>query len=67
MDGAFAEYYKTPRAMVYKVDPEKIDAEMACLVEPYSVGAEVNARANIAAGDKVVVLGAGPAGLAIMQ
>ncbi|MDO5090966.1 MAG: zinc-binding alcohol dehydrogenase family protein [Cardiobacteriaceae bacterium] len=66
-DGGFAEYCKTTRDKIYKLDAAKIPAHLACLVEPYSVGAEVNARANITADDKVVVLGAGPAGLAIME
>lgn len=66
-DGGFAEFVKAPRKQVYKLDKSKISERMACLVEPYSVGAEVNARANVTAEDKVVVFGAGPAGLAVMQ
>ncbi|MDO4642646.1 MAG: zinc-binding alcohol dehydrogenase family protein [Cardiobacteriaceae bacterium] len=66
-NGGFAEYFKVNREHVYRLDKQKISEAMACLVEPYSVGAEVNARANITADDKVVVFGAGPAGLAIMQ
>lgn len=66
-DGGFAEYFKASRKMVYKLDKSKLSEAEACLVEPYSVGVEVNARASTAAGDKVVVFGAGPAGLAIMQ
>jgi uncharacterized zinc-type alcohol dehydrogenase-like protein yjmD len=66
-DGGFAEYFKVRREMVYKLDKAKLSEAMACLVEPYSVGAEVNARAQVSEGDKVVVFGSGPAGLAIMQ
>ena len=42
-DGGFAEYFKVRREMVYKLDKAKLSEAMACLVEPYSVGAEVNA------------------------
>lgn len=66
-EGGFAEYFKTTVEKVYKLDRNKISERAACLVEPYSVGAEVNARASVTAEDKVVVFGAGPAGLAIMQ
>lgn len=66
-DGGFAEYVKAARDKVYKLDADTIPPQLACLVEPYSVGAEVNARANITSADKVVVLGSGPAGLAIME
>lgn len=66
-DGGFAEFYKAKCDKVYPLNKEKISASMACMVEPFSVGAEVNARANVVAGDKVLVMGAGPAGLTIMQ
>lgn len=66
-EGGFAQYFKTTVEKVYKLNRSKISERAACLVEPYSVGAEVNARASVQAGDKVVVFGSGPAGLAIMQ
>lgn len=66
-DGGFAEYVKTSEANVYKLDPEKVDPENACLVEPYSIGVEVNERGRITEGDKVLVMGSGPVGIAVMQ
>ncbi|MDG2943703.1 zinc-binding alcohol dehydrogenase family protein [Bisgaard Taxon 10/6] len=65
--GGFAEYAKTRADNVYLVDTDKIPRKTACLIEPYAVGVEINTRASIAAGDKVVVFGSGPAGLAVMQ
>lgn len=66
-DGGFAEFYKTKCDKVYPLNPDKISAAMAAMVEPFSVGEEVNERASVVATDKVLVMGAGPAGLTILQ
>ena len=66
-DGGFAEYVTAPEAYVYKVDTSKVDPLYLCLVEPYSIGAEVSARGRISEGDKVLVMGSGPIGIACMQ
>lgn len=65
--GGFAEYTKSHGENVYKVNIDKIPHKIATLIEPYAVGVEVNTRANVGQGDKVVVFGSGPAGLAAMQ
>ncbi|KGQ71244.1 hypothetical protein OA57_03190 [Chelonobacter oris] len=67
INGGFAEYAKTKAENVYPIDIHKIPEKTACLIEPYAVGVEINTRANVVAGDKVVVFGSGPAGLAAMQ
>ena len=67
VNGGFAEYAKVRSENVYLVDTNKISEKTACLIEPYAVGVEINTRADVKAGDKVVVFGAGPAGLAAMQ
>ena len=67
VSGGFAEYTKTKGENVYKVNTDKIPKKTACLIEPYAVGVEINERASVAKGDKVVVFGSGPAGLAVMQ
>jgi len=66
-DGGFAEFVKTTENNAYILDPSKIDPLNACLVEPYSIGMEVNHRGRITKGDKVLVMGAGPIGITIMQ
>lgn len=66
-DGGFTEYVVAPADAVYPIDTTKIPVDMLCFVEPYSIGAEVNARAYIGQGDKVLVMGSGPIGLAVMQ
>ncbi|WP_455648052.1 zinc-binding alcohol dehydrogenase family protein [Lonepinella koalarum] len=65
--GGFAEYAKSRAENVYKVNTNKIPHKIATLIEPYAVGVEINTRANVTKGDKVVVFGSGPAGLAAMQ
>lgn len=66
-DGGFCEYVVAPETAVYPVDPARLSPEFLCFVEPYSIGAEVNHRAAVTAGDMVLVMGSGPIGLAIMQ
>jgi len=65
--GGFAEYAKSHADNVYKVNTDKISHKIATLIEPYAVGVEINTRATVAASDKVVIFGSGPAGLASMQ
>lgn len=66
-DGGFAEYVLAPAASVYKLDPAVVPKEYASMTEPYSIGAQVNARARTGKGDLVLVMGSGPIGLTIMQ
>ena len=65
--GGFAEYVTAPADRAHKVDPKRIAPDMVCLVEPYGIGVQVNQRGRIAKEDMVLVMGAGPAGLCIMQ
>lgn len=66
-DGGFAEYVVAPEYASYKIDTDKVSVEVISLVEPYSIGVEVARRGRIAEGDKVLVMGSGPIGLACMQ
>lgn len=66
-DGGFAEYVVAPSSAAYKIDTAKVDPGLVSLVEPYSIGAQVNHRAGIQPGDKVLVMGAGPIGVGILQ
>lgn len=65
--GGFAEYVVAPADRAHRVDPQRIPADMVSLVEPYSIGVQVNQRGRIVKNDKVLIMGAGPAGLCIMQ
>ncbi len=65
--GGFAEYVVAPVDRVHKVNPDLLSPSMVCLVEPYSIGVEVNRRGRIAKGDNVLIMGSGPIGMCIMQ
>jgi L-gulonate 5-dehydrogenase len=66
-DGGFAEYVVAPASCVHKVDTQSVQRELACLVEPYSIGEQVNCRAQTTESDTVLVMGCGPIGVCIMQ
>lgn len=61
--GALAELVAVPATSLYPVDG--LDAVTAVLVEPMSIGLQAVTRSGAAAGDAVVVLGAGPIGQAV--
>lgn len=67
LPGGFAEYVTAPEDRVHKVDLAKVPADMISLVEPYSIGVQVNRRARIEKGDRVLIMGCGPAGLCILE
>jgi L-iditol 2-dehydrogenase len=61
-NGAFAEYVAWPAAFAYKM-PLALTFDEGALVEPLSIGTYAAGRAQITAGDKVLIMGAGPVGL----
>ena len=68
LDGAFAEYMKIPaqaiqRGVLVRI-PDVLSDEEAALIEPFSCCLHGVLRANIRPGDTVLVIGAGPIGLA---
>ncbi len=66
VDGAFAEYLVAPENRVYRI-PDNLSFEAAAVLEPTAVGVHVVERAQVAVGDAIVVIGAGPIGLQIAQ
>lgn len=66
-DGGFAEYVAAEEQYCYTMDMPGFPKEYLCLVEPYSIGVQVNHRGRVAAGDNVLIMGSGPIGLCIMQ
>lgn len=65
-DGGFAEFVKADEKNIHKFNVD-FDESLLGLVEPYSIGMQVNNRGQINADDKVLVMGAGPVGMCIMQ
>lgn len=64
-DGGMAEYYQVPAEYVIAGDGLSYD-ELA-LVEPLAIGAHGVRRANIQPGEFVLIIGAGPIGLGLME
>ena len=63
-DGGFAEYLTVPAGFVHKV--EGISLDQAAMLEFLAIGAHAVRRADLQAGERVLVTGAGPIGLAVM-
>lgn len=64
--GAFAEYVVVDASAAVTV-PDTVDDERAALVEPCAIGLKVFLAAQAQPWDRVLVLGAGPIGLAVAQ
>jgi L-gulonate 5-dehydrogenase len=60
--GALADQVVVATSALYPVGD--LDIELAALVEPVSVGLQAVVRGRVSTGDTVVILGAGPIGLA---
>lgn len=65
-EGGFSEFIKITEKNVHKFNVE-FDESLLGLVEPYTIGVQINNRANIAEGDLVLIMGAGPIGVCAMQ
>ena len=61
-DGAFTEYLSVPAPCVHKA--EGVSLDQAAMVEFLSIGAHGVRRADVKAGQKVLVVGTGPIGMA---
>jgi 2-desacetyl-2-hydroxyethyl bacteriochlorophyllide A dehydrogenase len=67
--GAFAERVLVPRAVLGRTLfalPDEVEDRAGALVEPLAVGLHAVGQAEASPGDRVVVLGAGPIGLAVL-
>lgn len=65
-DGGFAEYFSAPESNVHLFHKD-FDESMLGLVEPFTIGVEINRRGQITKGDQVLIMGSGPIGIAAMQ
>lgn len=63
-DGAFTELLSLPQAFVHKAEGVTLDE--AAMIEFLAIGAHAVRRADVQAGLRVLVVGAGPIGLAAM-
>jgi (R,R)-butanediol dehydrogenase/meso-butanediol dehydrogenase/diacetyl reductase len=62
--GGFAEYVKTGASETIKL-PDELAMESAALIEPLAVGLHAVRVAGMQAGQRVLITGAGPIGLAV--
>ena len=60
-DGAFAEYLSVPAPFVHRA--EGVDLDQAAMLEFLAIGAHAVRRADVRAGQRVLVVGAGPIGM----
>ncbi|MGY0036621.1 zinc-binding dehydrogenase [Pedobacter sp. NJ-S-72] len=65
IDGGMAEYLQVPANLL--VHGEGLNYDELALIEPLAIGAHGVRLANIAKGEYVLVVGAGPIGLGIME
>lgn len=63
-DGAFCEYVSVPEAFVHKA--EGVTLDQAAMIEFLAIGAHAVRRAQVHAGQRVLVVGAGPIGMGAM-
>ena len=63
-DGAFSEYLSVPQQFVHKA--EGVTLDQAAMVEFLSIGAHAVRRAEVRAGQRVLVVGVGPIGMAAL-
>ena len=64
--GALAEYVKAPAAAIYHV-PDSLSPKQGAYIEPLACAVRGQERAAIQPGSSVVIIGAGPMGLAHAQ
>src|SRR6185295_14340723 len=63
-DGAFTEYLSVPQQFVHKA--EGVSLDQAAMLEFLAIGAHAVRRAQVRAGQRVLVVGAGPIGMGAM-
>lgn len=64
-DGGLAPYVRVPLVELHPV-PDAVSDQHAALAEPLAVGLHAAARAEVGPGDNVLIMGAGPIGLAAL-
>ena len=63
-DGAFAEFVSVPEAFVHSA--EGLSLDQAAMLEFLAIGAHAARRGTVGQGDRVLVVGAGPIGMAAL-
>lgn len=66
VDGGFQEYMLVMENQLHKI-PDGITFQQATLIEPYTIGAQANWRGSVTKNDVVLIYGAGPIGLIVLD
>ena len=66
VDGAMAEYVKVPEDRIYRL-PKGVSFKEGALIEPLAVAVHIVRRAKVSLNNDVLILGAGPIGLLVLQ
>lgn len=64
--GGFADFVTVPASHVHLVPPG-LDHFTASFAEPVAIGVQASRRGEVKAGEKVLILGCGPIGLALVE
>lgn len=65
-DGGYREYVAVDAKSAYKL-PNNISWQIAAMIEPYTIAAQVMDRGRLTREDTVLICGAGPIGLILLQ
>lgn len=65
-DGGFRNYVNVDQGNVHRFNDD-FDSSLLALVEPYTIGMQINSRGNITKGDKVLIVGSGSIGLTTLN
>lgn len=66
VDGGFCEYFVCPETEVHLL-PDFISYELATAIEPCTIGEQACSRGDVRQGDTVLIHGAGPIGLVVLD
>ncbi|MBF7097287.1 zinc-binding alcohol dehydrogenase family protein [Alkalibacter sp. M17DMB] len=65
-DGGMQEYVVLPESKVHAIGND-VEWEVATMVEPFTIAAQSTWRGDVKAGETVLIMGAGPIGMGILQ
>lgn len=66
LDGGFQEFICLPASLLHII-PDEVSYKQAVMIEPYTIGCQANWRAGVLPGDIVLIYGAGPVGLIVLD
>jgi len=65
-DGGFAQYIAVDESNLFRI-PDSLSWDDAVFIEPFSIAANVTSRIALDRSDRLLLIGAGPIGLTILQ